>query len=195
MAKSWATVARGYEAPAPAPVSSLNPLAAVWKPREVHNCVDCGQLAQTCQNGCDRPGNRSIVPRLGRDRFGQQQWGPRKWVCAGCHYNHDHAISQMPYMDMGPLPDDDHEGKLPFLCIGCADVRSHKEMEESHARYLARKAWEERLKREADAYLATMPKVSVRERNEQIHIAYQVASAKIREEDAAARAAGGGAVQ
>jgi hypothetical protein len=191
MSRSWATVARGVEAPVKAPVSKLNANAVVWKPREVHHCLDCGKLAQMCENGCDRPGNRSIVPRLGRDRYGQRQWGPPKSVCAGCHYNHEHAISQMPYMDMGPLPDSDPEGKLPFLCVGCAEVRSRKEMEAQEARYLANKAKEEQIKSSIDAYLATLPKMSSSDRSEHFRIAYQAAYSKAYGLPSV-RAAGGG---
>jgi hypothetical protein len=179
MARSWASVARGFEAPVAASVSKLNPNAVVWKPREVHYCVDCSKLAQMCENGCDRPGNRSIIPRLpGYDRYGQRRWGPPKSVCARCHFNHEHAISQMPYMDMGPLPDSDPEGKLPFLCGGCAEVRSRKEMEAQEARYLANKAKEEQIKSSIDAYLATLPKMSSSDRSEHFRIAYEAAYAK-----------------
>jgi hypothetical protein len=146
MAKSWASVVGGSKSPAQ-PESNLNPLAKEWKPREVHKCVDCGELAQMCENGCDRPGNRRIVPLLGRDRYGQQQWGNPKWVCAGCEYDHEYAISRMPYVDMGPLPDADREHKLPFLCIGCADKRNRAEAEAADARDKARKAKNEQVAR------------------------------------------------
>lgn len=191
MAKSWASVVRGFEAPAPVPVSKLSALAPEWKPREVHHCVDCGQLAQMCENGCDRPGNRSIVPRLGRNR-----WGEPKSVCAECHFNHEHAISQLPYMDMGPLPDADREGKLPFLCNHCASERKRKEFEACEAQYQLRKAKEEEIKREVDTYMATLPKMSSDKRWDHYHIAYSAAYKKvygIGHSDGGVAAAGGGA--
>ena len=194
MARSWASVARGFEAPVAAPVSKLKPTAAEWKPREVHHCVDCGKLAQMCENGCDRPGNRSIVPRLGRDRFGQRKWGPPKSVCAGCHYNHEHAISQMPYMDMGPLPDSDPEGKLPFLCGDCACERSCKEIEAEEARYQAKKLKDEQIKSEVDAYMATLPKMASSQREQHRSAAFLAAYKKAYPLPTVA-AAGGGAAQ
>ena len=178
MAKSWASVVRGFEKPVVVLVSKLNPLAAEWKPREVHNCVDCGELAQVCSNGCDRPGNRSIVPRLARNRFGQQQYGEPKWVCAGCHYNHEHAISQMPYMDMGPLPDADLEHKLPFLCVGCAQKRETKKAADEHARYMAYKTKEDQVKREVDAYMASLPQMPWPQREQHLRAAWDVAYKK-----------------
>ena len=194
MAKSWATVVRGVEAQVVAPVSKLKASAAEWKPREVHHCLDCGKLAQMCENGCDRPGNRSIVPRLGRDRFGQRKWGPPKWVCAGCHFNHEHAISQMPYMDMGPLPDSDPEGKLPFLCIGCADERSCKEAARREEWYQAQKAKEKQVKDEVDAYMATLPKMASSQREQHRSAAFSAAYKKAYALPKVA-AAGGGAAQ
>ena len=192
MARSWASVARGFEAPVATPVSTLNVSATEWKPRQVHHCIDCGELAQMCENGCDRPGNRSIVPRLTTcDRYGQRQWGPPKSVCAGCHHNHEHAISQMPYMDIGPLPDADYENKLPFLCIGCAAVRSRKEMEEHEARYQAKKLRDEQVKGEVDAYMATLPKMSRDERLDHLNRAFLAAYRKAYDVPKAAAAGGG----
>jgi hypothetical protein len=94
-------------------------------------------------------------------------------------------------MDMGPLPDSDPEGKLPFLCSGCACERSRKEYEEREARYQANKIKEEQIKSSIDAYLATLPKMSSSDRSEHFRIAYEAAYNKAYGLPSV-RAAGGG---
>jgi hypothetical protein len=124
MARSWASVARSGlpVAPAPAPaVSVLRAEAPEWTPPP--SCCDCGAKPRLCANGCALPGNRA---RRGG------------WVCASCDYAEDRRISQMPYMDIGPLADPDYERKEKFRCEGCHKRKSDAEEAVRQAEYAER---------------------------------------------------------
>jgi hypothetical protein len=124
MARSWASVVRSGlpVAPAPAPaVSVLRAEAPEWKPPSP--CCDCGAKPRLCANGCPLPGNR-------RRRVG--------WVCAPCDHAEDRRISQMPYMDIGPLADPDYERKEQFRCESCHKKKSDAEEALRQAEYAER---------------------------------------------------------
>ncbi len=136
MARSYASVARSGlpQAPAPKPASVLRADAPEWTPPPV--CCDCGAKPRLCANGCALPGNRAR--RVG-------------WVCAPCDHAEDRRISQMPYMDIGPLADPDYERKEQFRCEGCHKRKSDAEEAKRAADYAerCRRAEAERPAREA----------------------------------------------
>ncbi len=121
MARSYASVARSGLPVAPKPVAVLRADAPVWTPPAL--CCDCGGKPRLCANGCALPGNR-------RRRVG--------WVCAPCDHAEDRRISQMPYMDIGPLADPDYERKEQYRCEGCHKRKRDAEDAKRAAEYAER---------------------------------------------------------
>ena len=95
---SWASIVRG---------STLNPFAQEFHPPPVKFhafCADCGEEAELCANGCERP---PICERKG------------KRICGGCLYEAMWSIGS-DSMSIGIIKAADKKNDPKFKCKHCA---------------------------------------------------------------------------